>query len=119
MDDTNCGQNCAFVKSGFCKNDCECPFFVETWWELEGNPHPKKVKDCFPKKLTMEQNNLLHRHLCLQSVVEDVRNRMDRIEGMLLRLVSSSNELIAEINQDRIELNRCDNKKLELDLNQE
>jgi hypothetical protein len=103
VENTNCGENCAFVKSGFCKCDKECPFYTETWWQCEGIPQPKIVKDCSPKKMIMEQNGLLHRQLCLQGVVEDVRNRMDRIEQMLINLTSQSKEFINEKSQERLE----------------
>lgn len=96
MDCSNCGNECSFVKSGFCKTDRECPFYVETWWQLEGNPNPKLIKDCFPKKFALEQNNLLHRFLCMQSVVEDVRNRMAKLESMLEQLMQQSHEFLLE-----------------------
>jgi hypothetical protein len=103
MENSNCGCECSFVKSGFCKTDKECPFYVETWWQIEGKQDPKIVKDCFPKKFALEQNHLLHRQLCLQGVVEDVRNRMDRIEQMLINLTSQSKEFINEKSQERLE----------------
>ena len=118
MENTNCGENCSFVKSGFCKCDKECPFYVETWWQLEGKTDPKLVKDCFPKKFALEQNHLLHRQLCLQSVVEDVRNRMDRIEAMLINLTSESKEFLIEKRQERLDsghnnIQQLENKKEE------
>lgn len=114
MEHTNCGENCAFVKSGFCKCDKECPFYVETWWKLEGEQDPKIIKDCFPQKFTLEQNHLLHRQMCSQSVVEDVRNRMDKIESMLENLISQSKEFITEKTQKEIDLKSEDLEKIEL-----
>lgn len=103
MDNSNCGCECSFVKSGFCKTDRECPFYVETLWQKEGDPVPKIVKDCSPKKMMVEQNALLHRMLCTQSVVEDVRNRMDKLEQMLAQLISQSKEFILEKKFEKIE----------------
>lgn len=114
MENSNCGENCAFVKSGFCKCDKECPFYVETWWQLEGKPDPKLIKDCFPKKFTLEQNHLLHRQLALQSVVEDVRNRMDRIEAMLVNLTSQSKEFLMEKSQKRLDSNKSYIKEIDV-----
>jgi hypothetical protein len=114
MDNSNCGEDCAFVKSGFCKCDKECPFYIETWWQIAENPQPKLVKDCFPKKLTIEQNNLLHRHICLQGVVEDVRNRMDRIEQMLINLTSQSKEFIMEKRQESLASSQRNIRELDL-----
>lgn len=99
MENSNCGCECSFVKSGFCKTDRECPFFVETWWTKDNEPNPKLVKDCFPKKFALEQNHLLHRFLCTQSAVEDLRNRMDRIENMLSMLIGQTKEFMREKNQ--------------------
>ena len=114
MDNSNCGCECSFVKSGFCKTDKECPFYVETWWSKTGEPNPKLVKDCFPKKFALEQNGLLHRQLCLQGCIEDVRNRMDRIEVMLAQLISQSKEFILEKNAERLQSDQNQFKKLEL-----
>lgn len=52
--------------------------------------------------MSIEQNNLLHRHLALQSVVEDVRNRLSKIELMLEVLISQSKEFIAS--RDRVDI---------------
>jgi hypothetical protein len=103
LENSNCGDQCAFVNSGFCKCDKECPFYTESWWENVESKQPKLVKDCSPKKMMLEQNQLLHRFLCMQSVVEDVRNRMDRIEAMLLNLTSQSKEFLIEKSQESLE----------------
>ena len=87
MKNTNCGQECAFVKNGFCQSDKECPNYIETWWKSIEDEHPKLVKDCFPKKFSLEQNALLHRFLSMQSALEQVRNRMDRLEKSICQLI--------------------------------
>lgn len=66
----------------------------------------------------MEQNNLLHRHICLQGVVEDVRNRMDRIEQMLINLTCHTKEFLIEKSQESLDsrpmmIQLPDNKKEE------
>ena len=114
MENSNCGCDCAFVKSGFCNTDRECPFYLESWWQKADEPNPKLVKDCFPKKLAVEQNQLLHRMLCAQGVVEDVRNRMDRLEQMLAQLISQSKEFILEKSSEKLESGQNKYKKLEL-----
>ena len=113
MDNTNCGCECSFVKSGFCKTDKECPFYLESWWHKADQPQPKLVKDCFPKKLAIEQNNVLHRILCTQGVVEDVRNRMDRLELMLGQLIAQSKQFILEKSSERIDSEQESYKKLD------
>lgn len=96
MECTNCGDECSFVKSGFCKIDKECPFFVESWWQLDGQPQPKLIKDCFPKKFIAEQNNLLHRFLVTQSVLEELRNRIDILEKLLKQLINQGQDFLTE-----------------------
>lgn len=102
MENSNCGCECSFVKSGFCKTDKECPFYVETWWQNKDSPSPKLVKDCFPKKFALEQNHLLHRQLALQGCIEDVRNRLDRVESLLLELFNQTKDFMKEKNAEKL-----------------
>lgn len=88
MKNTNCEKNCAFVKAGFCDSDKECPHFVQSIWQQEGNSSPVIVSDCFPKRFTMEQNQLLHRFLCMQSALEEMRNKNDNLEKSVTQLCS-------------------------------
>lgn len=118
MENSNCGCECSFVKSGFCKTDKECPFYVETWWQKEGVPDPKLIKDCFPKKFALEQNHLLHRQLCMQSVMEGVRNRMDRIETMLTMLISQSKEFLNQKNEPALRCSDINLKEIETNKDQ-
>jgi hypothetical protein len=101
MENTNCGENCAYVKAGFCKKDCECPYYVETWWQCQDEPAPKLVKDCFPKKFAFEQNNMLHRFMGVQSALENVRNRMSSLETQLNELICQSKDLLIEKYQEK------------------
>lgn len=64
--------------------------------------------------MMLEQNGLLHRFLCMQGVVEDVRNRMDRIEQMLINLTSQSKEFLNQKSQERLESGQHNIKELEL-----
>lgn len=96
MENTNCGVECCFVKSGFCNSDRECPFFCESIWQTNDGKEIKTVKDCYPKRQTMEQNNLTHRFMILQSLQEDLRNRMDRLELLLNTLIQQSETYLIE-----------------------
>lgn len=105
MKDTNCGENCCFVKQGFCKTDSECPFFIQTLWKIEGEEMPKIVKDCFPKKFALEQNRLLNKQLDLQRLNEETRNRLDNLEKSISQLCFIlSSKINKEIEKDEIEL---------------
>lgn len=90
MENTNCGEDCAFVKSGFCNSDKQCPFYCESIWQIRGGTEVKTIKDCHPKRSTMETNNLHYKMGCLQEIQEDLRNRMDRIELALNALIEQS-----------------------------
>lgn len=93
---TNCAENCAYIKAGFIQKDKECPFYLESFWLKDGDEEPTMIKDCFPKKFGLEQNRLLHRFLAVQSISEDLRNRMDRIESQLEFLIQNSQDFIKE-----------------------
>lgn len=96
MENTNCGCECSFVKSGFCNIDKECPFYCESIWQVRGGTEIKTVKDCYPKRATMETNNLTYRFSVLQQLQEDLRNRMDRIELLLNTLTQQSEVFLIE-----------------------
>jgi hypothetical protein len=96
MENTNCGEDCCFVKSGFCKTDRECPFYCESIWQVRGGTEIKTVKDCHPKRATMENNNLHYKMGCLQEIQVDLRNRLDRIELVLNALTEQSQFLLRE-----------------------
>lgn len=102
MNCTNCGDECAYIKAGFIKKDSECPFYLVSFWLKDGDQEPTQIKDCFPKKFGIEQNRLLHRFLAVQSVTEDVRNRMDRIESQLDYLITNSKEFLKEKQPEKI-----------------
>lgn len=97
MENTNCGEDCAFVKSGFCNSDKQCPFYCESIWQIRGGTEVKTVKDCHPKRSTLETNNLHYRMMVLQEVQEELRNRMAKIEQMLDLLIQQSHEHLVDM----------------------
>ena len=99
----NCGCNCAFVKSGFCETDKGCPFYLETWWQLGDKPNstPKLVKDCFPKKFGMQQNQLELRLLTLQASFDQVRTKLILLESAIQKLIMQGEDITLEkLNQE-------------------
>ena len=111
MKDTNCGKECAFVKSGFCSTDRECPHFVQTLWQEEGNPTPKIVSDCYPKKFAIEQNQMLHRFLCMQSVLEELRFNVSKLEISIKQLYEVLAMKIKEKTSENLILDDKENLK--------
>lgn len=104
VEDTACGIECAFVKSGFCESDRGCPFYCESIWQNQDGSQVKVVKDCSPKRSTFEVNNLHLRMKVLQSHQEDLRNRFDTLQSQLSLLIELSKEYI---NQQEAERQNC------------
>lgn len=115
MEDSSCKEHCSFVKSGFCNSERECPFYVETWWKKQDEQSPKLVKDCFPKKFALEQNHLLHRFLCMQSSLEEMRNRFASLESLLTLLISQSQEVLKEETK-KLEIRKTPPQQIEEDI---
>jgi hypothetical protein len=101
MENTNCGEDCCFVKQGFCKTDKECPFYCESIWQIRGGTEIKTVKDCFPKRATSETNNLHYKMSCLQEIQEDLRNRLERLELLINALAQQSHEVLVEFREKK------------------
>lgn len=96
MENTNCGDNCSFFKSGFCNSDRECPFYCESIWQKKGGDEIQTVRDCYPKRATFETNNLHYKMCGLQENQEELRNRLEKIETMLNLLVQQSHAFLVE-----------------------
>ncbi|MEO8894045.1 MAG: hypothetical protein ABI417_21375 [Coleofasciculaceae cyanobacterium] len=116
MECTNCGEKCAYVQSGFCKTDRDCPYFVETLWTHHDHPQPKLIKDCFPKKFVFEQNNLLHQMICVQSVLEELKFRIKNLEEIIKQLILQNNSLCVqnEILSNQVAISFKKNGNLEI-----
>lgn len=113
MEDTNCGDNCCFVKSGFCKTDKECPFYVESWWIETGKEVPKQVKDCHTKRSSLQQAELHSRMIAMQQSQEQLRNRLSNIENLLAQLIAQSKEFLLEEKEKSLKLDNNEYKKIE------
>ena len=75
MKDTACGENCPFVKQGFCAKDCECPHYVESWWIENQTNEPVLIRDCSPKRMLLQQQVLQARLEIVQASLEEARNQ--------------------------------------------
>ena len=94
MKDTVCSdKECKFVKSGFCSRCEDCPFYVESWWQSpDCSPH--LVKDCFPKRSLLIQQETINRSLALQSANEQQRNEFNRIAEAFKAVLDNTIKLI-------------------------
>lgn len=96
MESTSCGQNCPFFKQGFCASERECPNYVETWWVSEDSSVPKMVKDCSPKRILLQQQQLQINLQQVQASLCESRNEYHRLAGYLKSLVETSQKVIQQ-----------------------
>lgn len=90
IDNTNCCENCAFVKAGLCKTDTGCPNYVESWWLETDGVTPKMVKDCAPKRMIFMQQVEVHRMQAVQQALEQTRNECMMLQAELKNCLSQS-----------------------------
>jgi hypothetical protein len=96
MDCTSCKENCPFVKSKLCASERECPNFMESWWQEGGTGQPKVISDCAPKRMLIQQQVEVNRMFALQQAVEQMRNRLETLEGLLGQLIQQSKEYVLQ-----------------------
>lgn len=94
MKNTRCGDNCCFVKNGFCKSDHECPYFIQNYWTNDTNESPELISDCFPKRFMTEQNTMTNRALSLTATTQDLRNELDSLKNLVNELVNIMGKLV-------------------------
>lgn len=96
MDCTSCKENCPFVKAKLCATERECPNFMESWWQEGGTGQPKVITDCAPKRVLIQQQIEVNRMFALQQAVEQMRNRLETLEGLLGQLIQQSKEYVLQ-----------------------
>ena len=100
MENTACGENCPFVKQGFCKTDSECPHFVQSVW-IEGQSGEHRiVKDCSPKRMLMQQQKLENRLEKVQQALEESRNQYNALSGYLKSLIGMSQIVLKQVKHE-------------------
>lgn len=105
MEDTACGGKCPWVKSGFCSDVAECPNHVESWWtNKEGDT--KLVRDCAPKRLMIQMQQLLSRFEGVQGAAEQARNETHLMRGHFTHLVEATRAVIEEQESLKIDNSR-------------
>jgi hypothetical protein len=96
MECTSCGENCPFVKAKLCSSEKDCPNYLESWWQENGQGQPKIIKDCAPKRLLIQQQTEVNRIFALQQAIEEMRNKFLVIESSLSQLITQSQQYIAQ-----------------------
>lgn len=96
MENTACGEDCPFVKQGFCSSDNECPHFVKSCWQDSDTKELVIVKDCSPKRVLLQQNILFNQVFALQQSLTEARNEYQKLSSVLLDLVEKSKLVILE-----------------------
>jgi hypothetical protein len=88
--ESTCTKDCKFWK----KYKDKCPFYIQTTWSKDGEPTPRVVEDCTPKRsmiLIMEMSN---RFLGLQQATEQERNMQHRVVEKLIQMQNDSMDTI-------------------------
>jgi len=96
MEGTSCGENCPFVKIGFCKQECECPNYIETWWVEGQTQTPKKIKDCSPKRMILQQQLMQSKLEHMQQALEQSRNQNHELCAYLKNLIEMSKQVLTQ-----------------------
>jgi hypothetical protein len=78
VNDTAC-ENCPFKEMGF----KTCPNYIETFWQEQGNPQPKIVKDCSPKRTLLMLQELYNRFFGLQQQVSQAEGAIVDFRALL------------------------------------
>jgi hypothetical protein len=69
---------------------------MESWWQEGGTGQPKVISDCAPKRMLIQQQMEVNRMFALQQAVEQMRNRLEKLEGLLNQLIDQSKEYILQ-----------------------
>ncbi len=102
MECTSCKENCPFVKAKLCTSERECPNFMESWWQEGGTGQPKLITDCAPKRMLIQQQIEVNRMFALQQAVEQMRNRLETLEGALAQLIQQSKEYLLQQSEKKL-----------------
>jgi hypothetical protein len=69
---------------------------MESWWQEGGTGQPKVISDCAPKRMLIQQQVEVNRMFALQQAVEQMRNRLETLEGLLGQLIQQSKEYVLQ-----------------------
>ena len=78
--DTAC-QDCPYKKQGL-----ECPNYIETMWEENGNPQPVLIKDCAPRRSLLMLQELYNRTFGLQQQISQQEKEISETRVAVSRL---------------------------------
>lgn len=106
MRDTACGENCCFVKLGVCKSQEQCPNYVESIWKDEKTQEVANIKDCAPKRILLEQQQVVNRQFVLQEALSEMRDKFQRLEYLLTCLISESKTYLDQQKQDTLSIEK-------------
>lgn len=109
MEDTRCGENCCFVKSGFCEKDTGCPNYTETLWEEGNSGNVKTVRDCSPKRMLIEQQRMINNFSATQGSVQVLRDKVENLEMILVNLANQTKQVFVEM-QKNIEIKKLQHR---------
>lgn len=112
IEDTDCKENCSFVKLGICKSSCECPNYTESIWEDKQSGQVKVVKDCSPKRILFEQTRMIGSFNRVEKEMQIVRDKVNSIDALLQQIINQSREFVKEQNKQKFEVENEKNPNL-------
>lgn len=105
MEGTSCGDECPFVKQGFCAKVNECPNHIESVWEDGKTNETKLIRDCAPKRMILQQQYMQNRLEGVQSALEQSRNEYRELSAYLRGLIEMSKVVIEKTMETKHEKN--------------
>ncbi len=96
MENTTCGNDCPFVKSGLCQTDKECCNYLESWWQPNGTDKPHLIKDCVKKRMVYMQQDQVSYTLHLQQEVNSLKQEVEKLSNMLTSLIQRTHYYLEE-----------------------
>lgn len=103
MENTHCGDQCPFVKSGFCSEVTKCPNYMESWWTEQGGTVPKLVKDCSPKRLMLQQQYMQLRLEQLQASADVARSEYINVAQQFKHMLDVTEKLLTNACKPQLE----------------
>ena len=92
-------EKCPFVAMGLCGRVEECPNYCENIWRNGQTQEVKVVKDCSPKRQLIQSQHTNTRIEWLQSNIEQLTSKNEKLEASLNTLISQSQMVIRAIEQ--------------------
>ena len=72
----------------------ECPNYIETIWQEDGNPQPKIVKDCAPRRTQLLLQDLHNRTFALQKQTSQTEAELAKLRAIFNNILNVEYERV-------------------------